>query len=213
MRPRWPMIVLRSPKGWGAPQEVGGHRVEGFWRAHQVPLTEVKKNPEQLKTLEKWLRDQKPEQLFDENGRLCAELRELAPTGDRRMSANPHANGGVIRKALCLPPFTDYAVKVERPGGIEVENVPPLGNFLRDVMKLNMTNFRVFGPDENTSNKLQAVYQAAKKFWIAEYFPEDAGRRRTRNRRPCDRDVKRAHDGRHAGRLSPHGTQRLPLIV
>ncbi len=173
VRPRWPMIVLRSPKGWGAPQEVDGHRLEGFWRAHQVPLTEVKKNPEQLRILEKWLRDQTPEELFDEQGKLRAELRELAPAGNRRMSANPHANGGIVRRALCLPPFTNFAVQVDKPGGIEVENVPPLGNFLRDVMKLNMSNFRVFGPDETTSNKLQAVYQAAKKFWIAEYFPED----------------------------------------
>ena len=172
-RPRWPMIVLRSPKGWGAPQEVGGHRLEGFWRAHQVPLTEVKKNPEQLEILEKWMRGYKPEELFDQNGKLVPELKELAPTGRRRMSANPHANGGVLRKALRLPDFCDYAIQVETPGSIETENVPPLGKFLRDVMKLNMNNFRVFGPDETTSNKLQAIYEAAKKFWIAEYFPED----------------------------------------
>jgi xylulose-5-phosphate/fructose-6-phosphate phosphoketolase len=172
-RPRWPMIVLRSPKGWGAPQEVGGHRLEGFWRAHQVPLPDVKKNPEQLRILEKWMRDQKPEELFDKDGKVIPELKELAPTGNRRMSANPHANGGVLRKALRLPNFCDYAIKVEQPGSIEAENVPPLGNYLRDVMKSNMNNFRVFGPDETTSNKLQAVYQVSKKFWIAEYFPED----------------------------------------
>jgi xylulose-5-phosphate/fructose-6-phosphate phosphoketolase len=172
-RPRWPMIVLRSPKGWGAPKEVGGHRVEGFWRAHQVPLTEVKKKPEQLQILENWMHAQKPEELFARDGKLIPELKELAPVGQRRMSANPHANGGVLKKALRLPPFSDYAVKVDRPGTVEAENVAPLGTFLRDVMKLNMTNFRVFGPDENTSNKLQAIYQAAKKFWIAEYFPED----------------------------------------
>ncbi len=172
-RPRWPMIVLRSPKGWGAPVEVGGHRVEGFWRAHQVPLTDVKKNPEQLLILERWMRAQKPEELFDKTGRLIPELKELAPAGERRMSANPHANGGILRKALRLPSFSDYAAEVERPGVIEAENVAPLGTFLRDVMKLNMSNFRVFGPDETTSNKLQAIYQAAKKFWIAEYFPED----------------------------------------
>ena len=173
VRPRWPMIVLRSPKGWGAPVEVSGHRVEGFWRAHQVPLTDVKKNPEQLQILEQWMRALKPEELFDHDGRLIGELKELAPTGQRRMSANPHANGGAIKKALRMPSFGDYAVNVDRPGAIEAENVAPLGTFLRDVMKLNMTNFRVFGPDETTSNKLQAVYQAAKKFWIAEYFPED----------------------------------------
>jgi len=167
------MIVLRSPKGWGAPRQVAGHYVEGFWRAHQVPLTEVKKDPEQLRVLEKWMRDQKPEELFDKDGKLVPELKELAPTGNRRMSANPHANGGSVRKALCLPDFRDYAIKIDQPGTIEVENVPPLGNFLRDVMKLNMNNFRVFGPDETTSNKLQAVYQASKKFWIADYFAED----------------------------------------
>ncbi|MEO8592067.1 MAG: phosphoketolase family protein [Candidatus Solibacter sp.] len=172
-RPRWPMIVLRSPKGWGAPAEVGGHKLEGSWRAHQVPLTDVKKNPEQLRTLEKWMLAQKPQELFDHNGKLIAELKGLAPAGERRMGANPHANGGVLKKALRLPSFADYAVKVDRPGATEAENVAPLGTFLRDVMKLNMTNFRVFGPDENTSNKLQAIYQASKKFWIAEYFPED----------------------------------------
>jgi xylulose-5-phosphate/fructose-6-phosphate phosphoketolase len=173
LRPRWPMIVLRSPKGWGAPLEVGGHRVEGFWRAHQVPLTEVKKNAQQLQLLEEWMRAQKPEQLFDANGTLIPELKDLAPVGQHRMSANPHANGGILRKALRLPHFSDYEVKFDGPGATEAENVPPLGAFLRDVMKLNMTNFRVFGPDENTSNKLQAIYQASKKFWIAEYFPED----------------------------------------
>jgi len=172
-RPRWPMIVLRSPKGWGAPRQVAGHYLEGFWRAHQVPLTEVKKDPEQLRLLEKWMRDLNPEKLFDNHGQLVPELKELAPTGNRRMSANPHANGGTARKALCLPDFRDYAIKVDQPGTIEVENVPPLGNFLRDVMKLNMNNFRVFGPDETTSNKLQAVYQASEKFWIADYFAED----------------------------------------
>ena len=172
-RPRWPMIVLRSPKGWGAPRQVAGHYLEGFWRAHQVPLTEVKKDPEQLGILEKWMRDLNPEELFDKHGKLVPELKELAPTGNRRMSANPHANGGSVRKALCLPDFRDYAIKIDQPGTIEVENVPPLGNFLRDVMKLNMNSFRVFGPDETTSNKLQAVYQASKKFWIADYFAED----------------------------------------
>jgi len=173
-RPRWPMIVLRSPKGWGAPLEVNGHRLEGSWRAHQVPLPDVKKDPAQLQILEKWMHDLKPEELFDENGRLVAELRQLAPLGTRRMSANPHTNGGAIKKALRLPDFRDYALKIDQPGAIEFENVPPLGNFLRDVMKLNMSNFRVFGPDENTSNKLQAIYQAAKKFWIEATFPEDA---------------------------------------
>ena len=172
-RPRWPMIVLRSPKGWGAPRKLEGHYLEGFWRAHQVPLTDVKKDPEQFRMLEQWMRSLKPEELFDQNGKFIPELKALAPTGDRRMSANPHANGGRIRKALRLPEFADYGVKVDQPGGVEVENVPPLGNFLRDVMQENMTNFRVFGPDETTSNKLQAVYQVSKKFWLEEYFPED----------------------------------------
>jgi len=172
-RPQWPMIVLRSPKGWGAPREAEGHYLEGFWRAHQVPLTDVKKNPEQLRILEKWMRDLKPEELFDQNGKLISELKELAPAGARRMSANPHANAGRVKRALRIPDFSDYAVKVDQPGAFETENVPPLGNFLRDVMKENMTNFRVFGPDETTSNKLQAIYQATKKFWIEDYFPED----------------------------------------
>jgi xylulose-5-phosphate/fructose-6-phosphate phosphoketolase len=167
------MIVLRSPKGWSAPAEVDGHRLEGFWRSHQVPLPDVKKNPEHLRLLEKWMRSFKPEELFDKNGKLIPELVNLAPKGFRRMSANPHANGGLLRKALRLPDFRDYAVKIERPGATEIENTPPLGNFLRDVMKWNMNNFRVFGPDETTSNKLDAIYQASKKFWIAEYFPED----------------------------------------
>jgi xylulose-5-phosphate/fructose-6-phosphate phosphoketolase len=173
-RPRWPMIVLRSPKGWGAPREAGGHRLEGSWRAHQVPLADVKKNPEQLKMIEDWMRAQKPEEIFTSGGTLSPELKALAPTGTRRMSANPRTNGGLIKKALRLPDYRNYAAHVERPGKTEAENTKPLGEFLRDVMKLNMTNFRVFGPDETTSNKLQAVYEASKKFWIEEYFPEDA---------------------------------------
>jgi xylulose-5-phosphate/fructose-6-phosphate phosphoketolase len=173
-RPRWPMIVLRTPKGWTCPKEVGGHRLEGFWRAHQVPLAEVKQKPEQLEVLERWMRLQKPGELFDANGRLVPELKDLAPTGIHRMSANPHANGGLLRKALRMPDFRTYGIKVERPGQIEAENTRPLGTFLRDVMKLNMDRFRVFGPDENTSNKLQDIYGISKKFWIAEYFPEDA---------------------------------------
>jgi xylulose-5-phosphate/fructose-6-phosphate phosphoketolase len=173
-RPRWPMIVLRSPKGWTGPKEVDGHKVEGFWRAHQVPLSGMKENPAHLKQLEEWLRSYKPEELFDTNGRLIQELKELAPKGVRRMSANPHANGGLIRKALRLPDFREYGVKVENPGQTEVENTKPLGVFLRDIVKLNPTNFRVFGPDENTSNKLDAIYEVSKKTWMADYLPEDA---------------------------------------
>jgi xylulose-5-phosphate/fructose-6-phosphate phosphoketolase len=168
------MIVLRSPKGWGAPQEVKGHRLEGFWRAHQVPLADVKKEPKSLKVLETWMKAQKPDELFDASGRLIPELKALAPTGTRRMSANPHANGGMLRRALRLPDFKEYALKVDKPAQIEAENVRPLGTFLRDVMKMNMDRFRVFGPDENTSNKLQDIYEVSKKFWIAEYFPEDS---------------------------------------
>lgn len=171
-RPRWPMVVLRSPKGWGAPLEIDGHRLEGFWRSHQVPLADVKGNPEHLRILETWLRSFKPEELFDENGRVRPDVAEVAPSGRRRMSANPHANAE-LRKTLRLPDFRDYAIKIDHPGNIEVENVPPLGRFLRDVMKWNMNSFRVFAPDENTSNKLDAIYQVSKKFWIAESFPED----------------------------------------
>jgi xylulose-5-phosphate/fructose-6-phosphate phosphoketolase len=172
-RPHWPMIVLRTPKGWTAPAEVGGHKLEGSWRAHQVPMPEVKKKPEQLRLLENWMRSQKPEKLFDGDGELATEIKELAPTSSRRMSANPHANGGLIRKALRLPDFRTYALKFDKPGQTEAENTRPLGAFLRDVMKANMHNFRVFGPDENTSNKLDAIYEVSKKFWIEEFFPED----------------------------------------
>jgi len=172
-RPLWPMIVLRSPKGWTAPGEVDGHKLEGLWRSHQVPLAGVKKNPTHLKLLESWMHSYKPEELFDENGTLVPELQELTPTGTRRMGANPHANGGILKKNLRLPDFRSYGIKFDKPGQIEAENTRPLGAFLRDVMKLNMKSFRVFGPDENTSNKLDAIYEVSKKFWIAEYFPED----------------------------------------
>jgi xylulose-5-phosphate/fructose-6-phosphate phosphoketolase len=172
-RPRWPMIVLRSPKGWTAPREVEGHYLEGFWRAHQVPLPNVKSDPEQLRLLENWMRSLKPEELFDEHGRFADEFRQLAPVGHRRMCANPHANGGRLKKALRLPDFRQYGIAVDKPGQIQAENTRPLGVFLRDVMKDNMTNFRVFGPDETTSNKLDAIYEVSKKFWIEEYFPED----------------------------------------
>ena len=172
-RPRWPMIVLRTPKGWTAPEEVDGHRLEGYWRAHQVPMANVKDHPQQLQLLENWMRTYKPEELFDQNGGLLPALKELAPIGARRMGANPHANGGHLKRALRLPGFQQYALKVDKPGTIHAENVRPLGAFLRDVMRLNIKNFRVFGPDENTSNKLNDIYKVSKKFWIAEYFPED----------------------------------------
>ena len=172
-RPRWPMIVMRSPKGWTAPGGVDGHKLEGFWRAHQVPMADVKKNPERLHELEAWMRSYKPEELFDQQGRLRAELKEIAPTGARRMGSNPHANGGHLKRNLRLPDFRRYEAKFEKHAVTQMENTRPLGAFLRDVMKANMNNFRVFGPDENTSNKLDAIYQSSKKFWIAEYFPED----------------------------------------
>lgn len=172
-RPRWPMVILRSPKGWTGPDSVDGHKVEGFWRSHQVPLAGMQNNPEHLKMLEAWMRSYKPDQLFDEQGRFRPELKALAPEGDRRMSANPHTNGGVLRKALNLPNFRDYAVEIPKPGQIEVENTKPLGVFLRDVMKRNMNNFRLFGPDETASNKLNAVYEVSKKVWLGELLPED----------------------------------------
>jgi xylulose-5-phosphate/fructose-6-phosphate phosphoketolase len=173
-RPRWPMIVLRSPKGWTGPDIVDGHRVENSWRAHQVPLTGVRENPGHLQQLENWLRSYRPDELFDETGKLRAELKAMAPTGTRRMSANPHANGGVLRKPLVLPDFRDYAIHLTAPGDLSAENTRPLGKFLRDIMQNNMQTFRVFGPDENTSNKLDDIYTVTKKLWLADYLPNDA---------------------------------------
>lgn len=174
IRPRWPMIVLRSPKGWTGPKEVDGHKVEGFWRSHQVPLSSVRENPAHLAQLEAWLRSYQPEKLFDEQGRLLPTLKTLAPKGARRMSANQHANGGRLRKALRMPDFRDYGIEVAKPGTASAENTRPLGKFLRDIMRDNMCNFRVFGPDENSSNKLDDIYQVSKKTWLADYLPEDA---------------------------------------
>jgi xylulose-5-phosphate/fructose-6-phosphate phosphoketolase len=174
-RPRWPMIVLRSPKGWTGPVEVDGKKVEGFWRSHQVPIADVRGNPAHLQQLETWLHSYAPETLFDENGCLQAELKALAPKGARRMSANPHANGGLLRRALRLPDFRAYAAELPGPGKITAENTRPLGMLLRDVMAQNMTNFRVFGPDENASNKLDNIYEVSKKTWLADIYPEDAG--------------------------------------
>ena len=173
-RPRWPMIILRSPKGWTAPRKVDGHYLEGFWRAHQIPITDIAANPAHLKILETWMRSYKPEELFGEQGQIIPELKELAPKGRRRMSANPVANGGLLRKPLDMPDFRNSAVAVKKPGADLAGNVPTLGNFLRDVMGLNMTSFRVFGPDETQSNRLEAIYEVGKKVWLGEYFPEDA---------------------------------------
>ncbi|RKG93137.1 phosphoketolase family protein [Corallococcus terminator] len=172
-RPRWPMIVLRSPKGWTGPKELDGHKLEGSWRSHQVPFANVRENPSHLKALEDWMRSYRPEELFDAQGRLNPEVRSLAPKGSRRMSANPHANGGLLRKTLRLPDFRDYAVKVGTRGTTLHENTKPLGEFLRDIMRDNPTNFRVFGPDETASNRLQAIYQVSKKAWMANLLPED----------------------------------------
>ncbi|HKB60092.1 MAG TPA: phosphoketolase family protein [Gallionellaceae bacterium] len=172
-RPRWPMIVLRSPKGWTGPKELDGKKIEGYWRAHQVPITDIAA-PSHFEALESWLKSYRPHELFDEAGALIPELKALAPVGERRMSANPNANGGLLRKALHLPDIAGYAAEVARPGGSYAENTRPLGKFLRDVMRGNMRNFRVFSPDENTSNRLDNVYEVSKKTWMADFLPEDA---------------------------------------
>jgi xylulose-5-phosphate/fructose-6-phosphate phosphoketolase len=173
-RPRWPMIVLRSPKGWTGPKEINGHKVEGSWRSHQVPFGDVRNNPANLKLLENWMKGYKPEELFTEEGALQPTLRALAPRGHRRMSANPHANGGLLRRELRLPDFRKYAVAVTARGTSDYENTKPLGEYLRDVLANNPTSFRLFGPDETASNRLQAVYGASKKAWMADLLPEDA---------------------------------------
>ena len=172
--PRWPMIILRSPKGWTAPRKIDGHYIEGFWRAHQVPIADVPGNPAHLKLLQEWMESYRPHELFDQSGRLIPELRELAPRGNRRISANPHANGGLLRRPLRLPDFRDYAVAVDRPGTTEQQNTFILGGLLRDVMRHNMDNFRVFGPDETASNRLNLIYEASKKTWLEQTLPEDA---------------------------------------
>ncbi|MFM6061223.1 MAG: phosphoketolase [Microcystis panniformis] len=170
----WPMIILRSPKGWTGPKNVDGHKVEGFWRAHQVPMGAMHENPDHLRKLEEWMKSYNPEELFDyTTGQFKPEFKELAPIGHRRMSANPHANGGLVRKDLKMPDFRQYAVDVTHPGQVEAENTGVMGVFLRDVMRNNMTNFRVFGPDETASNRLAALYEVTKKAWLADTYPED----------------------------------------
>jgi xylulose-5-phosphate/fructose-6-phosphate phosphoketolase len=173
-RPRWPMIVLRSPKGWTGPKRIDGHQGEGTWRMHQVPFSDVQDNPAHLKLLVDWLRSYKPDELFDDTGALRPELKALAPRGSRRMSANLRANGGLLRKDLALPDFRNYAVKVPQAGKVLYENTRPLGDFLRDILRRNPTTFRIFGPDETASNRLQAIYEASKKAWLADLLPEDA---------------------------------------
>jgi xylulose-5-phosphate/fructose-6-phosphate phosphoketolase len=172
-RPQWPMIVLRTPKGWTGPKQVDGVQIEGTWRSHQVPVADTRDNPKHLRILEEWLRSYRPEELFDENGRLVAELAELAPRGDRRMSANPHANGGVLLRDLDLPDFRDYAVPVDEPGTTSSEATRVLGGFLRDVIARNGTNFRLFGPDETASNRLGDVFEVTNRAWDAETLPTD----------------------------------------
>jgi xylulose-5-phosphate/fructose-6-phosphate phosphoketolase len=173
-RPRWPMIILRTPKGWTCPKELDGHKLEGSWRAHQIPITDPVTNPAHLAMVEAWLRSYKPEELFDGQGTLIAELAELAPAGRRRITANPHANGGVLRKPLDRPDFRDFAVKVEKPGQMEVSSTATLAVYLAEVMRRNMKSFRVFGPDETASNKLDGIYKASPKTWMEELKPEDA---------------------------------------
>jgi xylulose-5-phosphate/fructose-6-phosphate phosphoketolase len=185
------MIVLRSPKGWTGPKEVDGLKVEGFWRAHQVPIANPRGNPDHLKLLERWMRSYEPEKLFDANGRLVSELQGLAPTGNRRMGANPHANGGLLKRELKLPDLRSYAVDIPCPGGVVAEATRELGKFLRDVVKLNAQarNFRIMGPDETSSNRLDAVFEATDRVWMEGIEPYD---------------VHLAHDGRVMEVLSEH---------
>src|SRR5437773_3657419 len=174
-RPRWPMIILRTPKGWTGPKMVDGKPVEGTWRAHQVPVTDFEQHPDHLGVLEDWMRSYQPEGLFEDSGRVRPEITELAAGGTRRMGLNPHSNGGLLLKSLNMPAFRDYAVEVPKPGGVEAEATRVLGSFLRDVMKLNLAskNFRVVGPDETASNRLDAIYQGSEKTWEAETRPQD----------------------------------------
>jgi xylulose-5-phosphate/fructose-6-phosphate phosphoketolase len=174
-RPIWPMVVMRTPKGWTGPKEVDGKPVEGTWRAHQVPVTDFEKKPEHLKILDEWMRSYKPEELFDQKGKLIAELAELSPAGDRRMGANPHANGGLLLRDLLIPDFREYAVEVAKPGTEFEESTRVLGKLLRDVMKRNAEskNFRVWGPDETASNRLDALYEATDKVWMEPLLATD----------------------------------------
>jgi xylulose-5-phosphate/fructose-6-phosphate phosphoketolase len=172
-RPQWPMLILRTPKGWTGPKEVDGLPVEGSWRSHQVPLADVREHPQRIRQLEEWLRSYRPEELFDEQGLLVPDLAELAPRGDRRMSANPHANGGLLLRDLSLPDFRDYAIDVPKPGTTFGEATRVLGRFLRDVIVRNPQNFRIFGPDETASNRLGDILEVTAKAWEAETLPTD----------------------------------------
>ena len=174
-RPRWPMIVLRTPKGWTGPREVDGKKTEDHWRSHQVPLSDLANRPEHVEALERWMLSYRPDELFDAEGRLVPELRELAPAGPRRMGANPHANGGVLLRDLRMPDFREFAVEVPAPGAATAEATSVLGGFLREVMRLNLEqrNFRVVGADETASNRLQALYETTGKAWLARTEPDD----------------------------------------
>lgn len=174
-RPHWPMIVLRTPKGWTGPKEVDGKKTEDYWRSHQVPLSEMDRHPAHVGLLEQWMKSYRPQELFSDDGQLRSELADLAPQGNRRMGANPHANGGVLLKDLHMPDFREYAVQVPRPGEVTAEATRAMGRLLRDVMKLNQKsrNFRVFGPDETASNRLDALFEVTGRAWQAETLPED----------------------------------------
>ncbi len=172
-RPRWPMIILRTPKGWTGPKEVDGHVTEGFWRSHQVPLADLQHNPDHVRQLEEWMRSYRPEELFDEQGAFRPELQELAPEGKRRMGDNPHTNGGLLRKDLRMPDFTEYGLEVPEPGRMKAEATRELGRLLRDVIKKNPNQFRLFGPDETDSNRLSAVFEVTRRAWLADLLPED----------------------------------------
>jgi xylulose-5-phosphate/fructose-6-phosphate phosphoketolase len=174
-RPTWPMIVLRSPKGWTGPAEVDGLPVEGTWRSHQVPITDVRRNPDHLRLLEEWMKSYEPGELFDDSGRLIAELRELPPRGDKRMSAIPQSNGGLVLRELKLPDFRAYALDLKAPGATTAESTRVLGTFLRDVIARNSDNFRLFGPDETSSNRLGDVFAVTARAWDAEIAPTDEG--------------------------------------
>ncbi|MGZ7080277.1 MAG: phosphoketolase, partial [Thermoanaerobaculia bacterium] len=169
----WPMIILRSPKGWTGPKEVDGLPTEGSWRSHQVPFADLASKPDHLKLLERWLKSYKPEELFDENGALRADLADLAPKGDRRMGANPHANGGLLLRDLRMPDFRSYAVEVKKPGTEMGEATRIAGNLLRDIVKKNPDNFRIMGPDETASNRLNAVFEATDRVFTGEILKTD----------------------------------------
>ena len=174
-RPRWPMIVLRTPKGWTCPREIDGKQVEGSWRSHQVPMGQMHEIPGHVTLLEQWMKDYRPQELFDEDGRLRPELAALAPAGQRRMGSNPHANGGALMKSLRLPDFRDYAVSLPQPGAVNAEATRVQGKFLRDVMKLNLEarNFRIFSPDENASNRWADVFDVSGRGFVGDILPGD----------------------------------------